>query len=133
VNDYFALNLLDGHRSDHFDSVTQLIASDDSGSFGILAGHARIVAVLRYGLVRFVDTTGKWRYISLPGGVLSFGNNQLNIMTVRYFLGDSRELIIQQLAAEMSKADSDLHRSRATLEEIEHSLVRRLGELSGSS
>lgn len=127
----FVLNLLDSRGGDRFDNVMQLVAADDSGSFGILAGHARMVAVLRYGLVRFVDATGKWHYLSLPGGVLSCADDQLTIMTVHYFLGDERGLISQQLSAEMSRTDSDVHTSRATLAEIEHSLVRRLGELSG--
>lgn len=127
----FALHLLDSRGSDHFDHVTQLVAADDSGSFGILAGHARMVAVLRYGLVRFVDAAGKWHYLSLPGGVLSGDGTQVTIMTAHYFLGDERGLICRQLAEEMASTDSDVHTSRATLAEIEHSLVRRLGELSG--
>lgn len=127
----FALNLLDSRGSDRFDNVTQFISADSSGSFGILAGHTKMVAVLRYGLARFIDTQGRWHYLSLPGGVLSFSGNQLTVATVRYFLGDERGVILQQLAAEMAKTDSDVHRSRATLSEIEHSLLRRLGELSG--
>lgn len=127
----FVLNLRDSQGSDHFGHVTQFIGADDSGSFGVLAGHAKMVAVLRYGLARFADTAGRWRYLSLPGGVLSFSGNELTVVTVRYFLGEERGIITRQLAAEMSRADSDIHRSRATLAEIEHALVRRLGELSG--
>lgn len=87
--------------------------------------------MLRYGLARFIDRTCRWHYLSLPGGVLSFSGNQLTLVTVRYFLGDDRTLICRQLADEMAKTDSDVHTSRATLAEIEHALVRRLGELSG--
>jgi F-type H+-transporting ATPase subunit epsilon len=127
----FVLNLQASHGTDRFDDVTHFIGSDDSGSFGVLAGHAKMVAILRYGLARFIDRAGKWHYLSLPGGVLSFSENQLTVVTVHYFLGDDRQLICQQLEAEMAKRDSDVHRSRATLAEIEHSLVRRLGELGG--
>lgn len=127
----FVLNLHDSRGADRFDQVTQFIGADDNGSFGVLAGHARMVAVLRYGLARFVDGTGRWRYLALPGGVLDFSSNQLSLVTVRYFLGDERGTICQQLAEEMAKMDSDVHTSRATLAEIEHSLVRRLGELIG--
>lgn len=127
----FVLNLLDSRDAERFDQVAQFIGADDSGSFGVLAGHARMVAVLRYGLARFVDSAGRWRYLALPGGVLSFAGNELTLVTVRYFLGDERGSITRQLAAEMARTDSDVHRSRATLAEIEHSLVRRLGELGG--
>lgn len=129
----FSLNLHDSMRAEHFDNVTQFIGADGSGSFGVLAGHARMVAVLRYGLARFVDASGKWRYLTLPGGVMSFVDNRLTIVTVRYFLGDERELICEQLAQEMNRTDSDVHTSRATLAEIEHALMRRLGELGGRS
>lgn len=127
----FVLKLLDSQGSERIDDVRQFICADDSGSFGLLAGHARMVAVLRYGLARFIDGAGRWRYLSLPGGVLSFAGNELTLVTVRYFLGEERGTITRQLAEEMSKTDSEVHRSRATLAEIEHSLVRRLGELSG--
>ena len=45
----------------------------------------------------------------------------------------SREVmnLRQQLAEAMARSDSDVHRSRATLTEIERALLRRLGELSG--
>ncbi len=127
----FVVHLHASRGTDHFDDVVQFIAADDSGSFGLLAGHAPLVAVLRYGLARFVDRTGRWRYLALPGGVLNFAGNCLTLATVRYFLGDESATICRQLAEEMARADSDVHSSRATLNEIEHALVRRLGELSG--
>jgi F-type H+-transporting ATPase subunit epsilon len=126
----FALTLLDGRGSERFDTVVAFIAADASGSFGLLAGHARMLSVLRYGLARFVDNGGKWRYVSLPGGVLRFAGNQLMVTTVRYFLGEARGRIVEQLASAMARADSDVHTARATLNEIEHSLMRRLIELT---
>ncbi|MQM31911.1 MAG: hypothetical protein CRU78_15905 [Candidatus Accumulibacter phosphatis] len=127
----FALHLHDSHGGDRFDDVVQFIAADGSGSFGILAGHARMLAVLRYGLARFVDSAGRWHFLSLPGGVMSFADNRLTLATVRYFLGDERAGICRQLEDEMARLDSDVHSSRATLTEIEHALLRRLGEMSG--
>jgi F-type H+-transporting ATPase subunit epsilon len=128
---HFALHLHDSHGADRFDDVVQFIAADGSGSFGILAGHARMLAVLRYGLARFVDSAGRWHFLSLPGGVISFADNRLTLATVRYFLGDERASICRQLEDEMARLDSDVHTSRATLTEIEHALLRRLGEMSG--
>ncbi|QFY41682.1 F0F1 ATP synthase subunit epsilon [Candidatus Methylospira mobilis] len=129
----FALNLLDSHGNEHFDNVKHFIAADDNGSFGLLAGHAPMIAVLRYGLARFCDSTGIWRYAAFPGGVLRFADNQLNVVTVRYFLGDERGNICEQLAEAMERTDSEIRKARATLAEIEHSLVRRLIDLSGRS
>ncbi len=125
----FTLHLFDGRGSECFTAVTHFIGSDDHGSFGILAGHQHVVVVLRYGLARFCDQSGVWRYLALPGGVLRFLDNRLTISTVRYFLGDDRALICEQLAQELSRTDSEVHTARASLSEIERSLVRRLAEL----
>ena len=126
----FKLNLLDSCGTDVFDNVCQFIGADAQGSFGILAGHAHTVTLLRYGLARFSDLTGTWHFLALPGGVLRFADNTLTVTTVRYFLGDDRTLICDQLAEEMARTDSEVHSAKATLSEIERSLVRRLSELS---
>jgi F-type H+-transporting ATPase subunit epsilon len=126
----FALDLYDSSNAEHFDGVRQFIGADESGSFGVLAGHEKLVAVLRYGLARFEDAAGNWHYLSMPGGVLHYQDNRMSITSVRYFLGDDRTKICDQLADEMKQADSEVHTAHATLSEIEHALMRRLGELS---
>jgi F-type H+-transporting ATPase subunit epsilon len=110
--------------------VSQFIGADAGGSLGLLASHAHCVAVLRYGLARFREADGAWRYLTMPGGVLRFADNRLTITTVRYFLGDDPDLLCERLAEEMARADSDIHAARATLTEIERSLMRRLAELT---
>lgn len=127
----FALALLDNRGAERFDAVRQFIAADASGSFGVLAGHARMVAVLRYGLARFEDAQGRWRYLALPGGILHFADNRLTLTTVSYFLGERRDVLLDQLAAEMARADSEIAVAQATLTQIEQTLLRRLVELTG--
>jgi F-type H+-transporting ATPase subunit epsilon len=129
----FTLILIDTAETARFENVRQLIAADAEGSFGVLAGHAHSVALLRHGLARFLDAGGSWRYLALPGGVLRFADNRLTITTVRYFLGDDPEAICAELEAALRQTDSEVHRSRAALSEIERSLVKRLADLSGES
>lgn len=129
----FGLTLIDTAELTCFERIVQFIGADDGGSFGILAGHAHTVALLRYGLARFVDDSGVWRYLAMPGGVLRFADNQLTVTTVRYFLGMDRDAICADLDAAMQQTDSEVHRSRAALSEIEHSLVKRLADLSNQS
>jgi len=126
----FALTLIDTLELTRFEKVGQFIAADEDGSFGILAGHAHTVALLRYGLARFCDDSGVWRYLAMPGGVLRFADNRLTVTTVRYFLGTDPDAICADLEAAMQQTDSEVHRARAALSEIEHSLVKRLAELS---
>jgi F-type H+-transporting ATPase subunit epsilon len=127
----FRLALLDSRSSEHFDAVTQFIGADADGCLGVMAGHMPMVVLLRYGLARFSDHAGVWHYLALPGGVLRYADKQLTVTTVRYFLGDDSDEICQKLADEMAMTDSEVHTARATLSEIERSLVRRLAELSG--
>jgi len=129
----FGLTLIDTAEIARFEQVVEFIAADSDGSFGILAGHVHAVALLRYGLARFRDDKDIWRYLALPGGVLRFADNRLTVTTVRYFLGTDRDRICADLEAAMQQTDSELHRSRAALSEIEHSLVKRLAELSNQS
>jgi F-type H+-transporting ATPase subunit epsilon len=129
----FSLTVLDSRGGQDFNAVRHFIGADTSGSFGIMAGHAHMVAVLDYGLSRFCDETGIWRYLALPGGVLRFYRNQLTITTVRYFLGDDRDYICQLMTDEMARIDSEIHSARISISEIEHSLLKRLAELSKQS
>ncbi|WP_150047943.1 MULTISPECIES: F0F1 ATP synthase subunit epsilon [Methylomonas] len=126
----FCLDLLDSHGSARFEDVRQFIGADAGGSFGLLADHVPCVAVLRYGLARFQEANGAWHYLTMPGGVLRFADNRLTVTAVRYFLGDDPDLLCERLAEEMTRADSDIHAARATLSEIERSLMRRLAELT---
>lgn len=125
----FSLSLFDSNQVQHFEDVTQCIAADVTGSFGILTGHERMVAVLRYGLLRFSDSSGAWCYVAMPGGVLRFDGNHLSVITSRYFLGDDRNALVKQLEAEMTREDSDISNARATLAQIERTLMKRLSEL----
>ncbi|ATG90612.1 F0F1 ATP synthase subunit epsilon [Methylomonas koyamae] len=126
----FSLTLFDSRGVEYFEQVGQFVGADADGSFGILPGHVGMVALLRYGLARFRDQAGAWHYLALPGGVLRFSENRMTLTAVRYFLGDDPDAICELLAAEMARIDSEVHRARATLTEIERSLLRRLAELS---
>jgi F-type H+-transporting ATPase subunit epsilon len=129
----FTLTLIDTAEKTRIEKVRQFIAADDDGSFGMLAGHAHTVALLRYGLSRFIDDQGIWRYLAMPGAVLRFADNQLTITTARYFLGDDPDAICAELEAALQQTDSEVHRSRAALTEIEHSLLKRLADLSNQN
>ena len=127
----FRLSLLDCRGSDHFEHVNQFIGADATGTFGVLAGHAPMVAVLRYGLARFLDDVGKWRYVALPGGILRFSHNAMSLVAVRYFHGDDPGTLVERLAQEMAQDDSELSAARQTMAKIDQALLRRLTEVDG--
>lgn len=125
----FVLTLLDSHGSARFDDVRQLVASDASGSFGLLAGHEPMVAVLSDGLARFQMSDGRWRYLALPGGVLRCTAHGVELACVQSFIGDDPAALLDQLSTALARSDSDIARTRALLSEIETSLLRRLNEM----
>ncbi|MBL8481956.1 MAG: F0F1 ATP synthase subunit epsilon, partial [Rhodocyclaceae bacterium] len=120
----------DSLATQEFAGVVQLICADASGSFGLQAGHAPLIAVLRYGLARFQRAHGGWTYLALPGGVLRAARDRVELATVRCFMGAERATLNAQLAQELARTDSDIHAARASLAAIERALARRLAELS---
>ena len=68
----FTMLLQDATRSEKIADVTSFVGEDASGSFGILAGHARMMASLVIGLARFRTGEDNWKYLALPGTGLIF-------------------------------------------------------------
>ena len=94
----FALVLCDGTHTERIERVVSFVGEDPSGSFGVLAGHERLMTWLTLGLARFRTDEGPWQYLAVPGAVLYFADNELSISTRRYVI------------------DADYQRIRATLE-----------------
>lgn len=122
----FSLELRDASRSERFDGVTAFIGEDASGSFGILAGHARLLTVLVFGLARFRTGEDTWRYLALPGGVLYFAQNTLHLSTRRYLAGDDYETISTQLEAQLLEEEQRLRATKESLRRMEEELRRSL-------
>ena len=78
----FTLLLLDATRSEEIRNVTSFVGEDASGSFGILAGHARMMTSVVTGLARFRVGMDAWRYLAMPGGVLYFNDNVLSLSLI---------------------------------------------------
>jgi len=133
--DFFSLHLLGADRRERIDRVTSFVGEDESGSFGILAGHTRLMTSLVFGLARFRIGDDSWRYLAMPGALLYFIDNELSISTERYIISDDYEkistLLERQLVAEQA-ARSEIKRS---LQQMEQELLKRLwqGDRDGKS
>ena len=73
----FTLRLQDARHAEQIDGVRAFVAEDDSGSFGILANHARMITTLVVGLARFRCDGTHWRYVAMPGAVVYFAITSL--------------------------------------------------------
>lgn len=125
----FDLHLQSAFGNDRITGVTSFVGQDDSGSFGILSGHARMLTILAYGLARFRTTGDKWTYLALPGGLLHFVDNTLFITTRRYFLDASYSEISTTLLNQLLSEEEALHAMKENLFRLEHEMLRRLWQI----
>jgi len=125
----FTLRLQDATRAEVIAGVTSFVGEDASGSFGILAGHARTLGVLIIGLARFRVGRGAWRYLALPGAVLYFHDNVLTLSTRRYLLDNDYMRISQALQEQLLVEEEKLHATRQSLQQMEEAVLKRLWEL----
>jgi F-type H+-transporting ATPase subunit epsilon len=122
----FAMELRDAARRQRFENVTSFVGEDASGSFGLLAHHARFMTVLVFGLARFRIGEEPWRYLALPGGLLYFVDNTLRLSTRRYLIGDDYQAICAELEAQLVGEEQRIRATRENLRHMEEEVLRSL-------
>ena len=126
----FRMTLCDATRQEEFKDIVSFVGEDASGSFGILAGHARLMTSLLFGLARFRHADGAWHYLALPGALIYFVNDKLSISTRRYLLDDDYERISTALQQQLLAEEEDLRVMKESLHRMEESLLRRMWEMN---
>ena len=125
----FALHLNDARGHERIKDVISFVASDESGSFGLMAGHEPFMTSLQFGLARFRGTGGAWEYIAVPGGLLYFHDNRLVLNTRRYFRDSDYLRISGQLMARLAAEERELAVVQDSLRRLEGEMLRRLWDL----
>lgn len=125
----FTLRLQDATHSEEITGVTSFVGEDASGSFGILAGHARMMTSLIIGLARFRIGEDTWKYLAVPGAVLYFHGNELTLSTRRFLLDDDYMRISQALRQQLLAEEDTLHAMKQSLRQMEEEALKRLWEL----
>jgi len=125
----FRVQLLGSDAGEVIEDVVSFVGEDASGSFGLMARHARLVTVLSYGLARLRLADGRTRYVGLPGGVLYFADNELRLSTRRYLLGDDAAALGQALARQVLAEDRALAQTLQKLHRLEAEVMQRLAQL----
>ncbi|GGO81594.1 hypothetical protein GCM10011348_20940 [Marinobacterium nitratireducens] len=125
----FTLHLCASDRQARVDGVTSFVGEDASGSFGVLAGRARLITPLLFGLAWFRRGDAPWQYLALPGGLLHFADNELHIYTRRYLLDQDYERISEQLQRQLLSEEDKLQSMKQSLQRMENEVIRRLTEL----
>lgn len=128
----FVLNLQSSTQTERISGITSFVAQDDSGSFGIQAGHARMMTVLRYGLARYRTDADTWVYLAMPGAVLYCIDNQLFITTRRYFVDTDYARISTTLLDQLLQEEDALHAVKENIAHLEQEMLRRLWQMERS-
>jgi len=125
----FAIQLRDSSRAERIEAVTSFVGEDASGSFGILAGHARMTTALAVGLARFRVDDQPCQYLALPGALLYFCDNLLTIITRHYVRGDDYTRIVSALEEQLLAEEQELRATKQSLHRMEEEVLKRMWEM----
>jgi F-type H+-transporting ATPase subunit epsilon len=126
---YFRMRLLDSTHTQAIAHLTSFVGEDASGSFGILAGHRRMMTLLRPGLARYRIDERPWIYLALPGALLYFKNNLLTLNTRHFLLDEDYRRINQALHEQLLAEEEKLAGIKRSLHRMEESVMRKLWEM----
>lgn len=126
----FVMHLQSATAYERLADVTAFIGQDLSGSFGILAGHERVMTPLTFGLARFRTQDGEWQFLALPGGLLYFVANELFINTRRYLRDRDYTAIVRAIDEQLLVEEATLSQLRASLHRLEEEMFTRLWRLN---
>lgn len=125
----FTVQLLSARSAQRIDDVTGFIGEDATGSFGLLAGHARFMTALRPGLAQIRVGERRRQYLAVPGALLYFVDNMLTLTTRRYVMDSDYERISHILQRELMAEEQELRSVRRSLQVMEEHLLKRLWQL----
>lgn len=125
----FTLRLHDATHCQDFSNITSFIGKDASGSFGILAGHSRLITTLQIGLARFRLEDGEWQYLAQPGATLYFAHNLLTLSTRHYLIDSDYRRINEALDRQLLAEEDNLKTMKKSLRQMEEEVLKRLWEM----
>jgi len=125
----FTLELQSATEAEQIEGVTSFVGEDASGSFGIQAGHERMMSSLVIGMARFRVDQEPWRYIAMTGALLYFHDNLLTLSTRRYLIDEDYERISVALQQQLLVEEENLHGMKQSLHHMEEEMLKRLWKI----
>jgi F-type H+-transporting ATPase subunit epsilon len=114
------------------ENVLSFIGQDDSGSFGILAGHGRFMTLLSFGLARFRVVDQDWEFLAFPGALAYFVDGQLYLSTRRYMRGKDYTSMTDVLRRELHFEEEALREIKQSVRRLEEEMFRRLWKVKST-
>ncbi|WP_163339466.1 F0F1 ATP synthase subunit epsilon [Desulfopila sp. IMCC35008] len=125
----FTLQVFDSQKDIQIQGVTSFVGEDESGSFGILPGHARFMTVLVLGLASFRCGKKLRQYLAMPGAVLYFSDNILNLVCRHCMIDENYDHISRLLSEELLAEEEQLREVRQSLKRMEEALLKRMWKI----
>jgi len=122
----FVLHLQDATHYERIDQVVSFVGQDDSGLFGILGDHERMMTVLAFGLARYRTMDDRWHFLAVPRGLLYCVDNNLYLSARRYIRDDEYARISQALEEQLVEEETDLRSIKESVHRLEEEMFKRL-------
>ncbi|HVX74805.1 MAG TPA: F0F1 ATP synthase subunit epsilon [Bradyrhizobium sp.] len=108
-------------------NVSSVRAEDDSGSFGILGGHADLLTALNISIVSWHAAENRVRYCAVRRGVLSVtGGAEVAIATREAIVGDDLDRLEQIVLGEFRKRSETERASRTESLQLQMKAIRQI-------
>lgn len=109
------------------DGVVSLRAEDESGAFGIMAGHVPFLTALTPSVVSWRDESGHENHCAVRGGLLTVRDGQqIAIATRQAFLGDDIARLEDKLRAGIAAAEESERAERVAAAQMQAAAIRRI-------
>lgn len=128
----FRLHLESATQYERIENAVSFVGEDDSGSFGIQAGHGRMMTLLTFGLARFRVRDRDWEYLAMPGALAYFIDGELHLSARRYVRGADYEGISAILQRELLAEEEALQEMKQSLRRLEEEMFKRLWKMKSS-
>lgn len=107
--------------------VSSVRAEDDSGSFGILKGHADLLTALNISIVSWHTTDDRIHYCAVRRGVLTVtGGADVAIATREAIAGDDLDQLEEIVLTEFRKRSETERASRTETLQLQMRAIRRI-------
>jgi F-type H+-transporting ATPase subunit epsilon len=126
----FTLHLQDATRYERVERVESFVGTDASGSFGVQAGHERLITSLVFGLARYRAAGEVWQYVALPRALLYMREGELYVSARRYYRDPDYRRMSDALGTKLRTEEEALKQVHDSLRRMEQAMFKRLWELS---
>ena len=107
--------------------VTAVRAEDESGSFGILDGHADFLTVLTISILHWTESDGKRRYCALRRGVLTVTEGkEVKVATREAIAGDDVDTLENVVLSHFRESAEEERTARLESSRLQMLAIRRI-------